>query len=102
MKHTLALSLFLLAAIPASAVVDEGTVTSVDGKGAFEVKTERGVLVLHAHADLMGDKLEFKTRRWPHLYKDIKPGDYVSFSWQRDAKTGKNIVESVGIKKRGG
>ncbi len=64
--------------MPVCAAVDEGTVTWVDGKGDFEVKTVyQGTLVFHANADLMADELQFKLRCWPHLYKDIKPGDFI-------------------------
>lgn len=95
--------LMLTLAKPISAAVDEGVVTWVDGKGGFEVKTERnGTLVLQASPKLMADELWFKQNRWPHLYKDIKPGDYISFDWHKEAKTFKPIANFVGIKKRKG
>lgn len=103
MKSTFSVFLLLMAAPVVRAVTDEGTVTWVDGKGAFEVKTERnGTLVLHANKHLMAEELKFKQKTFPHLYKDIKAGDYIWVDWHRDPKAGKNVAEFVGIKKRGG
>jgi hypothetical protein len=83
--------------------VDEGTVTWVDGKGAFEVRTERnGTTVIHASKELMGDELVRKQTLYPHLYKDIRAGDYIKLDWGRDPNAGKRIARYLGIKKRGG
>lgn len=94
----------LVLTLPATAgFVDEGVVISLDGKGMFEVKTERsGTIVFHSSPKLLDDKSPEKTKRWPHSYKEIKAGDYVSVDWARDKATGRCIAYRVGIKKRGG
>jgi len=101
-KRFLALLALAGLAAPTCAAVDEGIVTWVDGKGAFQVEMKsRGTIVLNANNDLMADELEFKPRRWPHRYKDLKAGDYISVDWGRDPKSGKNIAFFLGIRKRG-
>lgn len=101
--QSIAVVLLLLAPLPVLAVFNEGTVIAVDGKGSFHVSTTKnGILEFHANAELMADKLEFKNPAYPHLYRDIKVGDYIRVSWQGDEKTRKRMAQHLGIKKRGG
>jgi hypothetical protein len=92
----------MLPSIAIAGEVTEGAITKLDGKGCFELKTDAGeMIVFHASNTLLGDRLEFKTKRWPHLYKDLQVGDQVSLRWQTDVKTGKKVADAIGIKKRG-
>lgn len=103
MKYSLAIVVFLFWVLNAAAVVDEGTVTAVDGKGGFQVATARnGIITLEASRIIMGDEPRDKSKNWPDVYKSLRRGDFIEVRWGKDEKTGKPTAYGIAIKKRGG
>lgn len=79
----------LVLTLPACAgVVDEGTVTAIDGKGGFTIATKKnGVLELQAKTSVLQDDPSRRPGGSPHSYKELRVGDYIEVHFAKAKKT---------------